>query len=58
MFEIIWPERRWVSAEQIENWYLDAVANGETLMQDGITSEGMAKELHYIGHITLGVGRK
>ena len=58
MFEIIWPEHRWIPEEQIRIWYYDAVANGEaTVALDSKDSEGMALALHNIGHITLGKGR-
>lgn len=58
MFEIIWPEKRWVTTEQIKSWYEDAVANGEAeeiMLND---PEEMARELHSIGAITLGRGRR
>ncbi len=57
-FEIIWPDRRWVSEDQIKMWYSDAMVNGdaedETIFDD---VEAMARELHNIGTITLGRGR-
>lgn len=56
MFEIIWPEKRWVSEDQIKTWYFDAVENGEA--NAGLNDvEEMARELSSIGHITLGRGR-
>lgn len=58
-FEILWPDRRWVSENQIKIWYSDALANGdaedETIFED---TEAMARELHDIGIITLGRGRR
>lgn len=58
MFEIIWPERRYVSIEQIRLWYGDAVANGEIdediLPDCDECADAMARELHYLGTITLG----
>jgi hypothetical protein len=58
-FEIIWPDRRWVSEDQIKMWYLDAMDNGD-IDDEGIfdDAEEMAKELHNIGTITLGRGRQ
>ena len=57
-FEIIWPERRWVSEDRIKMWYSDAMVNGdaedETIFDD---TETMARKLHDIGTITLGRGR-
>jgi len=58
MFQIIWPERRWVSEDQIKMWYTDAVANGEAEETQLNDVEEMARELSSIGHITLGRGRK
>jgi hypothetical protein len=50
---IIWPVQRRVSEQQIKLWYSDAVANGET--EGGLNdADEMARELHYIGTITLG----
>ncbi len=58
-FEIIWPNRRWVSEDQIKMWYSDAMGNGD-IDDDGILNdpEEMARELHNIGTITLGRGRQ
>ena len=56
-FEIIWPEHRFVSEAQIRTWYADAVANGEAEETDLRDPEKMARELSYIGTITLGRGR-
>ncbi len=53
MFEILWPEHCFVSEEQIRTWYSDAVANCEAEETDLQNSEDMAKELSYIGIITL-----
>ena len=58
MFEIIWPERRFVSEDKIRVWYSDAVANGEAEETDLTEVEEMARELSSIGHITLGRGRR
>lgn len=56
-FEIIWPDHRFVSEDQIRSWYADAVANGEAEEIDLRDPEEMARELSSIGHITLGRGR-
>lgn len=56
-WEIIWPERRFVSESQIRTWYSDAVANGEAEETDLRDPEEMARELSSIGIITLGRGR-
>jgi hypothetical protein len=57
-FEIVWPDHRWVSEDQIKIWYSDALVNGnaedETIFDD---PEAMARELSDIGTITLGRGR-
>ncbi len=59
MFEIVWPDHRYVSEDQIKIWYSDALVNGdaedETLFDD---IEAMARELSCIGIITLGRGRR
>lgn len=51
---ILWPENRHVSFEQIKTWYSDAVANEQV---DGAATtdniEAMAFELHDAGLITL-----
>lgn len=48
---IIYPERRWVSADRLTDWYADAVANMEA--QPGArTVDEMAAELEDIGFIT------
>lgn len=52
---IIYPEKRWVSAEQITSWYLDAVANGQVQNRHCIRTWDMAGELEDIGLITRGV---
>lgn len=51
---IIWPERRFVREWQIRTWYSDAVANGETEQNDLKDPDEMARELQFIGTITLG----
>ncbi len=56
-FELIYPERRFVSEQQIRTWYSDAVANGEAEETNLRDPEEMARELQSIGHITLGRGR-
>lgn len=58
MFEIVWPQYRWVSEAQIRTWYADAVANGEAEETELRSPEEMARELSSIGVITLGRGRK
>jgi hypothetical protein len=57
-FEIVWPERRFVSEDQIRTWYSDAVANGDAEETDLLDPEEMARELSSIGAITLGRGRE
>jgi hypothetical protein len=64
MFEILWPEHRYVPAATIAVWFSDAVANGE--LSEAYASdpefvdnpEAMARELHSLGTITLGRGRR
>ena len=56
-WEIIWPEYRQVTEEQIRLWYGDAVANGEAEETTLNDPDEMARELHFIGNITLGRGR-
>lgn len=56
-FEIIWPEYRFVSEAQIRTWYVDAVANGDAEETDLRDPEEMARELSFVGIITLGQGR-
>lgn len=52
---IIWPERRFVSAEQIETWFADAVSNNmiasDRLSAKTIGEKAMA--LEDTGTITL-----
>ena len=57
MFEIVWPEHRYVTATEIRTWYSDAVANGEAEETELNDTEEMARELSSIGVITLGRGR-
>lgn len=57
-FEIVWPQKRWVSAAQIKVWYSDAVANGEAEETKLTDVDKMARELSSIGVITLGRGRQ
>jgi hypothetical protein len=67
-FEIIWPEKRWVTAQRIAIWYGDAVANGKISADDvghairAASSlagpELQARALHNAGLITLGRGRR
>lgn len=53
---IVYPEQRWVSLEQLQTWFTDAVANGsiapEYLSAKGVEDMGMA--LDDAGVITLG----
>ena len=55
MFMIIWPSRCRLSAEKVELWYADAVANFELNTDDyncqTIREKAMA--LHHAGLITL-----
>lgn len=51
-FNIAWPEKRAITADTIQVWYEDAVANGEC--DPGMeTPADMAAELHVQGLITL-----
>jgi len=51
-FQIIWPEKRVVSEDQIRTWYEDAVANEEAT--EGFTDpHNMALELDSQGLISL-----
>ncbi len=61
-FTIIWPDRRTLTAKQIETWYGDADANGELCPEDvydhrelrrAPTPAEMAMALHSAGLITL-----
>ncbi len=55
-FRIVWPECRFVSANQIKVWYHDGVANGD-IGRDYLGLEDvskMAAALHDAGTITLG----
>jgi len=52
-FLMIWPERRVVTAEQIEVWFDDAVANDELIKDEADTIEDKAMALDSLGHITL-----
>ena len=52
-FLIIWPERRVLTAEQIEVWFDDAVANDELIKDEADTIEDKAMALDSLGHITL-----
>jgi hypothetical protein len=66
LFEIVWPEHRWVDDKKIDLWFSDAIANGEIPEEyasdpefcgsDSI--ENKARELNSLGHITLGRGRR
>lgn len=55
-FNVIWPERRRVSEEQICSWYDDAMANGELddgdYFEETVNQKAMA--LHRAGIVTLG----
>ena len=53
-FNIIWPERRTVSAEQIDIWFADAVANGDAEESEVETTQDKARFLDDLGYITLG----
>lgn len=53
-FLMIWPERRVLTAEQIEVWFDDAVSNDELTKDEGDSVEDKAMALHQLGHITLG----
>lgn len=53
---IIWPERRFVSDQQIESWFLDAVADAQ-IGPDRFHAESVrekAEALEDAGFITLG----
>lgn len=54
-FQIVWPERRYVSEKQIRVWYSDAIENGEIDKpgcEPGVVE--MALALSGAGLITLG----
>jgi hypothetical protein len=55
IYRIIWPERRTVSADKIETWYSDALANNEIAeaYKAAKTADDMAAALHDAGIITL-----
>lgn len=57
MFEIVWPEHRFVSDARIRSWYSDALPHGQVTSGLGDVRE-MALELHEWGHITLGRWRR
>jgi hypothetical protein len=57
-YEIVWPERRIVSAYQIRDWYLDAVGNGNVEKTKLTDIEDMAEEMHSAGLIMLGRGSR
>jgi len=52
-FLMIWPERRVLTAEQIEIWFDDAVANDELTKDEDDSVEDKAMALHELGRITL-----
>lgn len=53
-FQILWPDRRRVSAAQINTWYDDAVANGEIEALSGdATDRDRALALDDAGLVTL-----
>lgn len=52
-FFIVWPERRWISDDQMSRWYEDAVAN-EAVEPGEQDVSAMARALHEAGEITLG----
>ena len=53
-WNIIWPEYRALTEQQIRLWYSDALANGEDVA-DGLTdTDEMARELNSLGAFTLG----
>ena len=52
-FLMIWPERRVLTAEQIEVWFDDAVANDELTKDEDDSVEDKAMALHELGRITL-----
>jgi hypothetical protein len=59
-FEIIWPEKKLVSAEKILGWYRDAVMNGEIDGPEDPTSASpvfAARMLDEAGLITLSGGK-
>lgn len=58
MYEIIWPEHRYVTENQIKSWYNDGVANCEVEDTELNDPEEMARELHSVDLITLGRGRR
>ena len=52
-FLMVWPEHRVVTAEQIEVWFDDAVANDELTKDEDDSVEDKAMALHELGRITL-----
>ncbi len=54
MFYMIWPEYRYLSIDEVEMMYSDAVFNHDVDQVDCVTPEEKAKELHHAGLITLG----
>jgi hypothetical protein len=58
MYEIVYPERRWVTADRLIIWACDAVANGDTSIEatrEEIQADvGLAIEiLHDSGYATV-----
>jgi len=55
MFFMIWPERRWITSQQVMTWYRDAVANDQVEDVAGDDDvEMMLNQLAWAGLITLG----
>jgi hypothetical protein len=52
----VWPEKRYVPVKQVENWFYDAVANGQISASDAKDADTFKKRcmcLHGTGIITL-----
>jgi hypothetical protein len=56
MIYIVWPEKRYVTDEQINVWYEDAVANDEidAPYLDAKTPEAKAEALEDAGLLSIG----
>jgi hypothetical protein len=52
-YQLIYPEPRTVTAEQINSGYSDAVANGDVEYVDDLTTTEKAEALENAGLITL-----
>lgn len=55
IFEIVWPEKKTVSADRIKIWFADALDNGDIASEFESETDpaGMAAALDEAGIITL-----